>query len=66
MAQHGRVFSGATGDAAERIDLLTIATHEIGHALGLDLQATSDFPISIALRLSRWSRRSRSPAFRSS
>ena len=33
---HGRVFSQATGDAAGRIDLLTVATHEIGHLLGFD------------------------------
>jgi hypothetical protein len=32
----GRILSGATGDAANRIDLLTIAMHEIGHALGMD------------------------------
>jgi hypothetical protein len=30
-----RVYSGATGDAAGRVDLLSIAEHELGHALGL-------------------------------
>jgi len=32
----GRVFSEPTGDATNRIDLLSTATHEIGHSLGLD------------------------------
>jgi hypothetical protein len=32
----GRVFSEATGDAAGRIDLFTLALHEIGHLLGFD------------------------------
>jgi len=32
----GRIFSEPTGDAINRIDLLQLAMHEIGHALGLD------------------------------
>jgi hypothetical protein len=32
----GRVLTGATGLAVGRVDLLTVATHEIGHALGFD------------------------------
>ncbi len=38
----GRVFTGATGNAAGRFDLLSIAKHEIGHALGLS-QANTAF-----------------------
>jgi hypothetical protein len=34
----GRRLSGATGDAALGIDLLTIAAHEIGHGLGVTAQ----------------------------
>lgn len=32
----GRVFSDPAGDAVDRIDVLQVAIHEIGHALGLD------------------------------
>jgi hypothetical protein len=35
-----RVYSGATGDAAGRVDLLSIAEHELGHALGLSFDNT--------------------------
>jgi hypothetical protein len=31
----GRVFTGATGDAAGRIDMFAVAQHEIGHLMGI-------------------------------
>ena len=32
----GRTFAGPTGHAIDRIDMLQVALHEIGHALGFD------------------------------
>jgi hypothetical protein len=35
MINVARLFSGATGDAEGHVDLLSVALHEIGHALGM-------------------------------
>jgi hypothetical protein len=43
----GRMFSGATGDAALGVDLLTIAAHEIGHGLGLAADNTASGPMIV-------------------
>lgn len=41
MVNTGRVYTGAMGLAAGRIDMLSIALHEIGHALGLSSANTA-------------------------
>jgi hypothetical protein len=54
----GRVFTGATGFAVNRFDMLTVAKHEIGHALGLSAANLSfqtentDFDIDVTAAIS--------------
>ncbi len=41
FANVARVYSNAAGDAVNRIDLLSVALHEIGHALGMSVSNLS-------------------------
>ena len=43
----GREYTGARGPAAGRLDMMTVALHEVGHALGLSFENTS-FPAETA------------------